>query len=116
MPLRQVLSWERGGKMEPVLESTKRPQTLVITLDSAGVCKIERVSHRPSSWGGSRGRFAFIVEEEESLCDVIMQQKDGRLRLRLPLPHGNSQSGAPRLPRAAYPSASQIARRLLTVS
>ncbi|KAK4210339.1 hypothetical protein QBC37DRAFT_442797 [Rhypophila decipiens] len=81
MPLRQVLSWERGGKLELVVRSSKPHQTLVITLDSAGVCKIERVSHRPPSWGGSRGRFAFIVEEEEFLPNVIVQLKAQKLTI-----------------------------------
>ncbi|KAB5572269.1 hypothetical protein GE09DRAFT_1170482 [Coniochaeta sp. 2T2.1] len=84
VPLRELLSWERNGKFKRLIGSRSPLPTLRLTIDSAGISKLERFPKPPMYVGESTSRFAFIVQDEASISHVMAQIKDGRLRLDLP--------------------------------
>ncbi|KAK4198906.1 hypothetical protein QBC40DRAFT_340954 [Triangularia verruculosa] len=84
VPLRELLFWERGGNFERVTASRLPLQTLRFTVDSAGISKVERLPGPPTYAGECTSRYAFIVQDETSISDVVAQFKDGQLRLNLP--------------------------------
>ncbi|KAB5576478.1 hypothetical protein GE09DRAFT_623594 [Coniochaeta sp. 2T2.1] len=85
VPLRDLDSWERGGKFERLAEGTRSPLPILrITLDWAGISKLERLPKLPTYAGEYTNRFAFIVQDKASIPHVAAQLKDGRLRLNLP--------------------------------
>ncbi|KAK4162351.1 hypothetical protein QBC43DRAFT_380020 [Cladorrhinum sp. PSN259] len=85
VPLRELLLWERGGKFERVIGSPSPLPTLKITVDSVGISKVERLPGPPGYGGECTNRFAFIVQDEASISEVMAQFKDGQLRLDLPV-------------------------------
>ncbi|KAL2264250.1 hypothetical protein VTK26DRAFT_9026 [Humicola hyalothermophila] len=82
VPLREIMSWNRGGKFERV--KALRPQTLRLTIDSAGISRVERLPGPPTYVGNHISRSVFIVQDEASVSEVVAQFKNGRLRLLLP--------------------------------
>ncbi|KAL2185713.1 hypothetical protein L209DRAFT_756953 [Thermothelomyces heterothallicus CBS 203.75] len=84
VPLRELLFWERSGKFERVTASQPPLQILRLTVDSAGISKVERLPSPPTYIGKCTSRSAFIVQDEASISKVVVQLKDGRLRLNLP--------------------------------
>ncbi|KAK4139871.1 uncharacterized protein C8A04DRAFT_40394 [Dichotomopilus funicola] len=85
VPLREIVFWERGGEFKRVMGPHQQLPTLRLTIDTAGISKIERISDTDVYAGECTGRFAFIVQREASIPDVTAQLKDGRLRLKLPV-------------------------------
>jgi hypothetical protein len=77
VPLRDLLFWERGGKVE-CTGSRLPPPTLRLTIDSAGISKVERLLMPPIYAGGGTNRFAFIVQDEATMSQAMAQ-----LRVRL---------------------------------
>lgn len=75
VPLGDLLSWERGGKFERLVGSRVRPPTLRLTIDYAGISKIERLSEMPTYAGECTSRLAFIVQDEPSISQVMVQFK-----------------------------------------
>jgi len=75
VPLRELLFWERSGKVERVIGSPSPPPTLRLTVDSAGISKVERLPSPPIYIGEHASRFAFIVQDEASISKVIAQLK-----------------------------------------
>ncbi|OIW22970.1 hypothetical protein CONLIGDRAFT_625286 [Coniochaeta ligniaria NRRL 30616] len=87
VPLRDLLSWDRGGKFERLVgfRVPSESSTLRLTIDSAGISKLERLPKPPMYIGEYTNRFAYIVQEEESISHVMAQLKNGRLRLKFPV-------------------------------
>lgn len=75
VPLQNILVWECGGKLERTTTSRPVPSTLRLTVDSVGIRKVERLPGLPSYTRESTSRFAFIVQEEASISDVVAQLK-----------------------------------------
>ncbi|KAL2021088.1 hypothetical protein VTK56DRAFT_7507 [Thermocarpiscus australiensis] len=84
VPLRELLLWERSGKLERVIESQSPPRTFRLTVDSAGISKVERLPGPPPYAGECTSRSAFIVQDEADIYEVVALLKDGHLRLDLP--------------------------------
>ncbi|KAK3941536.1 hypothetical protein QBC46DRAFT_430920 [Diplogelasinospora grovesii] len=84
VPLRELLFWERGGQFERVTGSRSPLPTLRLTVDSAGISKVERLPGLPLYAGECSSRSAFILRDEASISEVVAQLKDGRLRLDVP--------------------------------
>jgi hypothetical protein len=66
IPLRELLLWERSGKSERLAGSQRELPTLRLTIDSAGISKLERLPKPPEYTGEYTNRFAFIVQDEAS--------------------------------------------------
>lgn len=77
--LKELLSWERSGKFERVLGSPSPLRTLRLTIDSAGISRVERLPRPPVYMGECTSRFGFIVQDEASVSNVVAQLK---VRLR----------------------------------
>lgn len=75
VPLRELLSWERNGKFKRLIGSRSPLPTLRLTIDSAGISKLERFPKPPMYVGESTSRFAFIVQDEASISHVMAQIK-----------------------------------------
>lgn len=73
VPLRDVLSWERGGKLECVAESRSPPlpPILRLTVDSLGISKVERLPALPVYTGECASHLALIVENETYLPGAV---------------------------------------------
>ncbi|KAK3297858.1 uncharacterized protein B0H64DRAFT_132777 [Chaetomium fimeti] len=86
-PLRDILSWERGGKLERVMEtwSPSPPPILRLTVDPLGISKVERLPDPPRYTGECASHLAFIVEDGTFIPEAVAQFKYGRLRLGLPV-------------------------------
>ncbi|TFB05509.1 hypothetical protein CCMA1212_002428 [Trichoderma ghanense] len=81
VPLDQVLSWSRGGKLESAPVSAVYPITR-LTIDQEGIVKVERLRCRPRYTAEYHSHSTFIVEDGSSLCGIEAQLQNGRLRLR----------------------------------
>jgi hypothetical protein len=75
VPLRDVLVWERDGKLERTTASRPVPSTLRLTVDSAGIRKVERLPGLPSYTGECTNCSAFTVQNETSISNVVVQLK-----------------------------------------
>ncbi|CAI4215870.1 unnamed protein product, partial [Parascedosporium putredinis] len=84
IPLRDILFWEREGKLKRRTESASLLPILKLTLDSDGISKVERLPGPPTFTGECRTSSAFIVQHEASMSKVMAHLKDGRLRLDVP--------------------------------
>ncbi|KAB5540444.1 hypothetical protein GE09DRAFT_1225889 [Coniochaeta sp. 2T2.1] len=85
VPLRELVFWERGGEFERLAEGVRSPLPILrITMDCAGISKLERLPKLPTYTGEYTTRFAFVIQDEASIPHVAAQLKDGRLRLNLP--------------------------------
>ncbi|KAH6851133.1 hypothetical protein B0I37DRAFT_129023 [Chaetomium sp. MPI-CAGE-AT-0009] len=87
VPLREVLSWERGGKLERAIEfrSPPPPPILRLTVDALGISKVERLPDLPRYVGECVNHLAFVVEDATFIPEAVAQFKYGRLRLSLPV-------------------------------
>ncbi|KAI0119390.1 hypothetical protein F4814DRAFT_438987 [Daldinia grandis] len=84
MPLGDILSWERGGKLEKFCDNPPpRMPTVRLTIDSYGISKIERGPNHLSKDVSHFG-FAYIVEQKEKIANFAAQFKNGLLRLVFP--------------------------------
>ncbi|KAF2963675.1 hypothetical protein GQX73_g9912 [Xylaria multiplex] len=77
MSLYDIRFWERGGKLEKYSDVSSPMSVMRFTLDSHGISKIERTSSgRPSQDVVSHsGRFAYIVEQEQTIAEYTAQFK-----------------------------------------
>lgn len=78
VPLRELLFWERGRKSEPVIgspESRTPLPGLRLTVDSVGISKVERLPRPPVYTGEYSSRSAFIVQNEGTISQVVVQLK-----------------------------------------
>ncbi|KAH8907737.1 hypothetical protein BR93DRAFT_944718 [Coniochaeta sp. PMI_546] len=82
--LPELLFWERGRNFELVKGSRSTPSTLRLTIDSAGISKLERLPRPPVYSGEYTSRVAFIVQDEASVSRIMAHLKDGQLRLEIP--------------------------------
>ncbi|KAK4041087.1 hypothetical protein C8A01DRAFT_45719 [Parachaetomium inaequale] len=90
--LRELLSWECGGKLERVTASQSPLTTLRLSVDSVDISKVERLPGPLPYAGECTSRAAFIVQDEASILGVTAQLKDRRLRLRF---HAGAQPMLP---------------------
>ncbi|KAK3941210.1 hypothetical protein QBC46DRAFT_458524 [Diplogelasinospora grovesii] len=88
VPLCDIFSWERHGKLELVTSQTISPSpTLRLTLDFDGICRVERLQRWPRYSGETSDRLAYIVEgagAQYGEVAQLAQLKNGLLRLPLP--------------------------------
>lgn len=82
IPLRELLFWDHSGKFERLTGSQSRHLTLRLTIDSAGISKLERLPKPPIYIGEYTNRFAFIVQDEASISHIMVQLK---VRLGYPI-------------------------------
>ena len=79
IPLSQVLLWERGGSLERHTGSSRphaeQPSWVSITIDFAGIEKIERLPQLPLYEAEFTPRSAFIVQEETLISKMMVQLK-----------------------------------------
>lgn len=73
VPLRDLLFWERGGRLERISEPRPPLKFLRLTIDSVGISKVERLPSRPKYVAEHARRSAFIVQDELSVSDVVAQ-------------------------------------------
>ncbi|KAI1206000.1 uncharacterized protein F4807DRAFT_242178 [Annulohypoxylon truncatum] len=84
MPLGNILSWKRGGKLEKCCDNSSSRMPIVrLTIDSDGISKIESTLDRLSK-DAAHVRFAYIVEQKQTIGKLAAQFKNGLLRLVLP--------------------------------
>ncbi|CAG7559849.1 unnamed protein product [Fusarium equiseti] len=73
VPLREVLAWTRGNSS---VELTKEcPPYALLTLDSRGICKIEKLQERPPYQPRRSDKQAFIILHEDEFQDVTVTSK-----------------------------------------
>jgi hypothetical protein len=76
VPLPEIRSWDRGGKVERLAGSRSASfPTLRLTIDSAGISKLERLPKPPMYEGECTDRLAFIVQDEASISHIKAQLK-----------------------------------------
>lgn len=76
VPLRSILSWERGdAELKLATGFPRPPRTLRLTIDSAGISKVERLAGPPMYAGDYSSRSAFIIQDKASIFKVVAQLK-----------------------------------------
>lgn len=76
VPLRELLLWDRSsGKSERFSGSRSQLPTLRLTIDSAGISKLERLPELPTYKGVYSKHSAFIVQDEASISHIIAHLK-----------------------------------------
>ncbi|RFU77896.1 hypothetical protein TARUN_4294 [Trichoderma arundinaceum] len=79
--IRNVASWERGGR--PVVEKEDASPFIRITIDNRGVKCIERLKQRPAFLHQRSDTELYIVETQETLADIMVQFQSGLACLNL---------------------------------
>jgi hypothetical protein len=81
VPLREVLAWTRGNSS---VELTKEcPPYALLTLDSRGICKIDKLRERPPYQPRRSDKQAFVVLHEDEFQDVTVTSKVVHLTSRM---------------------------------
>lgn len=74
LPLRQVLTWERGGQLARMAGSADLP-IVRLTIDSRGIKEVERLPRQPPQSTQRTDTMVFVIQEESQLEGVIVHVK-----------------------------------------
>lgn len=73
VPLREVLAWTRGNSSVEL--SNECPPYALLTLDSRGICAIDKLQERPPYQPRRSDKQAFVVLHEDEFQDVTVTSK-----------------------------------------